>query len=94
MDYLEIAGEKYGSDEIIGHIANRLAEIGVHSFQSIQVNAQTNHISIAFDDKQDVQIANAISGSDSHSMNNVFQSKDAVSFLLSLFSTSNQPGFC
>ncbi len=94
MNYLEIAGEKYGSDEITSHIAARLAEIGVNSFQSIQVNAHCNHLSIAFDDEQDVQIAMAISGSDSQSISNVFESKNAVSFLLSLVNTSNQPGFC
>jgi len=94
MNYLEISGEKYGSDELTSHIANRLAEIGVNSFQSIQVNAQSNHLSIAFDDEQDVQVAMAISGSDSHSISNVFESRNAVSFLLSLVNTSNQPGFC
>ncbi len=94
MNYLEIAGEKYGSDEITSYIATRLVEIGVNSFQSIQVNVQKNHIAIAFDDEQDVQIAMAISGSDSKSMSNVFQSKDAVSFLLSLVSPANQLGSC
>ena len=94
MNYLEIAGEKYGSDELTSHIANRLAEIGVNSFQSIQVNAGNNHLAIAFDDKQDINIANAIAGSDSQSRSNAFQSKNVVSFLLSLVNTSNQPGFC
>jgi len=94
MNYLEIAGEKYGSDELTSHIANRLAEIGVNSFQSIQVNAQSNHLSIAFDDEQDVQIAMAISGSDSQSISNIFESRNAVSFLLYLVNTSNQTGFC
>ncbi len=94
MNYLEIAGEKYGSDELTSHIANRLAEIGVNSFRSIQVDAQSNHLSIAFDDEQDVRIALAISGSDSQCRSNVFESKNAVSFLLSLVNTSNQPGFC
>ena len=94
MNYLEIAGEKYGSDELTSHIAARLAEIGVNSFQSIQVNAANNHLAIAFDDKQDVNIANAIAGTDSQSRSNIFQSGNAVSFLLSLVNTSNQPGFC
>ena len=94
MNYLEIAGEKYGSDEITSHIANRLAEIGVNSFQSIQVNTHSNHIEIAFDDEQDVNIANAIAGTDSQSRSNIFKSKNAIAFLVSLTDTSNQPGFC
>ena len=94
MNYLEIAGEKYGSDELTSHIAARLAEIGVNSFQSIQVNAANNHLAIAFDDKQDVNIANAIAGTDSQSRSNIFQSENAIAFLLSLTDTSNQPGFC
>ena len=94
MNYLEIAGEKYGSDELTSHIAARLAEIGVNSFQSIQVNAANNHLAIAFDDEEDVQIAMAISGSDSKSRSNVFESRNAVAFLLSLVNTSNQLGFC
>ena len=94
MNYLEIAGEKYGSDELTSHIAARLAEIGVNSFQSIQVNAQSNHLSIAFDDEQDVQVAMAIAGADSRSKSNIFQSENAIAFLLSLTDTSNQPGFC
>jgi len=94
MNYLEISGEKYGSDELNGIIAARLSEIGVNSFQSIQVNTQSNHLEIAFDDKEDVAIANAIAGPDSRSISNIFQCKNAIAFLLSLTDTSNQPGFC
>jgi hypothetical protein len=94
MNFLEISGEKYGSDELTAIVAARLAEIGVNSFQSIQVNAQRNHLSIAFDDKQDIEIAKAISGSESHSLNNVFETRNAVSFLLFLVNTSHQPGIC
>jgi len=94
MNYLEIAGDKYSSDELTDIAAARLAEIGVNSFQSIQFNTQNNHLAIAFDDKQDVNIANAIAGTDSQSRSNIFKSGNAVSFLLSLVNTSNQPGFC
>ena len=94
MNYLEIAGEKYGSDELTSHIAARLAEIGVNSFQSIQVSAANNHLAIAFDDEDDVEIARAIAGADSRSKSNIFESRNAVAFLLSLLNTSNQLGFC
>jgi len=94
MNYLEISGEKYGSDELNGIIAARLSEIGVNSFQSIQVNTQSNHLEIAFDDKEDVAIANAIAGPDSRSISNIFQSRNAIKFLLSLTNTSNQAGLC
>ena len=94
MNYIEIAGEKYGSDELTSHIAARLAEIGVNSFQSIQVSAANNHLAIAFDDEDDVEIARAIAGADSRSKSNIFESRNAVAFLLSLLNTSNQLGFC
>lgn len=94
MNYLELSGEKYGSDELTSIVAARLAEIGINSFQSIQFNTQNNHLAIAFDDKQDVNIANAIAGTDAQSRSNIFQSENAIAFLLSLTDTSNQPGFC
>ena len=94
MNYLEIAGDKYSSDELTDIAAARLAEIGVNSFQSIQFNTQNNHLAIAFDDKQDVNIANAIAGTVSQSRSNIFKSKNAIAFLVSLTDTSNQPGFC
>ena len=94
MKYLEIGGEKYGSDELNGIIAGRLSEIGVKSFQSIQVNAQSNHLEIAFDDKKDVDIVKAIAGPNSRSISNIFQSRNAIEFLLYLVNTSHQPGIC
>ena len=94
MNYLEIAGDKYSSDELIDIAAARLAEIGINSFQSIQFNTRNNHLAIAFDDRQDVNIANAIAGTESQSRSNIFQSTNAIAFLLSLTDTSNQLGFC
>ncbi len=94
MNYLEIAGDKYSSDELTDILAARLCEIGVNSFQSIQVKTQNNHIAIAFGDAQDSQIAKAIAGSECKLKGNIFQSKNAIAFLLSLTDTSNQPGFC
>ena len=94
MNFLEISGEKYGSDELTAIVAARLAEIGVNSFQSIQVNTLDNILAIAFDNEQDVQVAKAIAGSESNSKGNVFQSLNAAAFILDLYTTSNQPGFC
>jgi hypothetical protein len=94
MNYLEIAGDKYSSDELTDIAAARLCEIGVNSFQSIQVNTLDNILAIAFDNEQDVQVAKAIAGSESNSKGNVFQSLNAAAFILDLYTTSNQPGFC
>jgi hypothetical protein len=94
MNFLEIAGDKYGSDDLASYAATKLSEIGVSSFQSIQVNAQKNQIAICFDDEEDALIASAIGGAQAHTHNNIFQSNDASSFLISLYNTSNQPGFC
>jgi len=94
MNYLEIAGSKYSGVELADITADRLYEIGVKSFQSIEVSVRKNHLSIAFDNEQDVEIVKAISGSESQSLNNIFETRNADLFLLSLVNTSHQPGFC
>lgn len=94
MHYLEISGEKYGSDDLASFAATKLSEIGVSSFQTIQVNAKRNHIAICFDVEEDVRIAAAIGGYPSRIHSNIFQSADASGFLLSLLCTANQPGIC
>ncbi|NQV16140.1 hypothetical protein HQ531_11830 [bacterium] len=94
MNYLEIAGEKYGSDDLVSYAATKLSEIGVNSFQSIQINTENNHIAICFDTEEDALIACAIAGFQSRINSNVFQSDDATDFLISLQCTASQAGFC
>ena len=94
MNYLEISGEKYGSDDLASYAATKLSEIGVSSFQTIQVSAQNNQIAISFDEEEDALIACAIAGDQARTHSNIFQSNDASGFLLSLFNIANQPGFC
>ena len=94
MNYLEISGEKYGSDDLASYAATKLSEIGVSSFQSIQVNTQKNQIAICFDDEEDALVACVIAGSPNRTRSKIFQSSDATAFLLSLYNIADQPGFC
>ncbi len=93
MTYLEISGEQYGSNELISFAAAQLSEIGVNSFQAIQVDAGQNKIDIQFDDLNDSIIVHAINGAN-HRFNTLkFTSNNARQFLLALFETSNQAAF-
>ena len=93
MTYLEISGEQYGSNELISFAAAQLSEIGVNSFQAIQVDAGQNKIDIQFDDLNDSIIVHAINGTDHRFTNHKITSNNARQFLLALFETSNQAAF-
>lgn len=91
MNYLEINGERFGSNDLIGFLTNKLTEIGVNNFQSININTASNQIDIQFGDIIDANIARAIAGSP-QSNKHQFQTKDARHFLLALFETTVQAG--
>ena len=93
MNFLEISGEKYGSNDLISFTATQLTEIGVSSFQSIQVDTRQNQIDILFEDMDYTKIVHAINGTPQTVNTNEFKSNDARQFLLALFETSNQAAY-
>jgi hypothetical protein len=93
MNYLEINGERFGSNDLIDFVTTRLTELGVNSFQAIHIDAKKNHINIQFDETADANIASAIAGLPQQNNNKQFETKDARHFMLALFETSVQAGF-
>ena len=93
MNFLEISGEKYGSNDLISFTATQLTEIGVSSFQSILVDTRQNQIDILFEDMDDTKIVHAINGTPQPVNAKEFKSNDARQFLLALFETSNQAAY-
>ncbi len=90
---LEISGEQYGSNDLIGFVATQLSELGVNSFQAIQVDAGQNKIDIQFDDLNDSKIVHAINGTHQRFNTHTFTSNNARQFLLELYETSNQAAY-
>ena len=94
MNYLEINGEMFGSNDLICFVSTKLTEIGIHSFRSIHIDVQNNLIDIHFDDRVDADITKALAGLPQQNNNNHFQSRDAKLFMLTLHETSAQEGYC
>ena len=48
MHYIQIADDKYGSDELAGLVSNGLSLLGLDSYRTIRVSTRKNRISIGF----------------------------------------------
>ena len=86
MHFLEIAGEKYGGDELSSLTANGLAGLGLDSFHSIDVDTRTNSIAIIFDKEEDSSTVGAITGSNKTINGKLFHSNNVSQFILELYS--------
>ena len=85
MHYLQIAEDKYCSDELAGLVSNGLSLLGLDSYQTIRVSTKSNRISIGFKTLEDANITRTIAGIPPHPRNKTFRSRDVSQFVLDLY---------
>ena len=88
MHYLQIAEDKYGSDELAGLVSNGLSLLGLDSYRTIRVSTRKNRISIGFKALEDANTTRTIAGIPLHPRNKTFRSRDVSQFVLDLFSVA------
>ena len=88
MHYLQIADDKYGSDELAGLVSSGLSLLGLDSYQTIRVSTKKNRISIGFKTLEDANTTRTIAGVPPHPRNKTFRSRDVSQFVLALFSVA------
>jgi hypothetical protein len=88
MHYLQIADDKYGSDELARLISSGLSLLGLDSYQTIKVNTKNNRISIGFKTLEDANTTRTIAGIPLHHRNKTFRSRDVSQFVLDLYSVA------
>ncbi len=86
MHFLEIAGEKYGNDDLSRITANGLAGLGIESFQTIEIDTRKSSIAISFDEVEDTAIVQAIAGVSQQNSGKEFSSDNVSQFILELYS--------
>ena len=85
MHYLQIAEDKYCSDELAGLVSSGLSLLGLDSYQTIRVSTKSNRISIGFKTLEDANITRTIAGIPPHPRNKTFRSRDVSQFVLDLY---------
>ena len=88
MHYLQIAEDKYGSDELAGLVSNGLSLLGLDSYRTIRVSTRKNRISIGFKSLEDANTTRTIAGIPLHPRNKTFRSRDVSRFVLDLYSVA------
>jgi hypothetical protein len=85
MHYLQIADDKYGSDDLSSLVSSGLSLLGLDSYRTIRVSTKNNRISIGFKTLEDANITRIIAGIPSHPRNKTFRSRDVSQFVLDLY---------
>ena len=85
MRFLNIAGDYYGTSQLAQLTADGLSNLGLDSFQHINVNIETDQVSIIFEKLEDATCVRAIAGANQLSSSKEFQSKNIGQFILNLF---------
>ncbi len=88
MHYLQIADDKYGSDELSKLVSSGLSLLGLDSYQTITVSTKNNRISIGFKTLEDANITRTIAGIQPHPRSKTFRSRDVSQFVLDLYSVA------
>ena len=88
MHYLQIADDKYGSDELSKLVSSGLSLLGLESYQTIRVSTKNNRISIGFKTLEDANITRAIAGIPPHPRSKTFRSRDVSQFVLDLYNVT------
>ena len=88
MHYLQIADDKYCSDELAGLVSNGLSLLGLDSYRTIRVSTRNNRISIGFNTLEDANITRTIAGIPTHPRDKTFRSRDVSQFVLDLYSVA------
>ena len=88
MHYLQIADDKYCSDELAGLVSSGLSLLGLDSYRTIRVSTRNNRISIGFKTLEDANITRTIAGIPPHPRNKTFRSRDVSRFVLDLCSVA------
>ena len=88
MHYLQIAEDKYGSDELSSLVSSGLSLLGLDSYRTIRVSTKNNRISIGFKTLEDANITRIIAGIPSHPRNKTFRSRDVSQFVMDLYSVA------
>ncbi len=85
MRFLNIAGDYYGRSQLAQLTADGLSNLGLDSFQHINVNIRADQVSIIFEKLEDATCVRAIAGANQRSSSKEFQSKNIGQFILNLF---------
>ena len=85
MHYLQIAEDKYCSDELAGLVSIGLSLLGLDSYRTIRVSTKKNRISIGFKALEDANTTRTIAGLPPHPRNKTFRSRDVNQFVLNLY---------
>jgi len=85
MHYLQIADDKYGSDELARLVSSGLSLLGLDSYRTIRVSTRNNRISIGFKTLEDANITRTIAGIPPHPRNKTFRSRDVSQFVMDLY---------
>ena len=88
MHYLQIADDKYCSDELAGLVSSGLSLLGLDSYRTIRVSTKNNRISIGFKTLEDANTTRTIAGVPPHPRNKTFRSRDVSRFVLDLYSVA------
>ena len=88
MHYLQIADDKYCSDELAGLVSSGLSLLGLDSYRTIRVSTRNNRISIRFKTLEEANITRTIAGIPPHPRNKTFRSRDVSRFVLDLYSVA------
>ena len=88
MHYLQIAEDKYGSDELSNLVSSGLSLLGLDSYRTIRVSTRNNRISIGFKTLEDANTTRTIAGMPTHPRNKTFRSRDVNQFVLNLYSVA------
>ena len=88
MHYLQIAEDKYCSDELAGLVSSGLSLLGLDSYRTIRVSTKKNRISIGFKALEDANTTRTIAGVPPHPRNKTFRSRDVSQFVLDLYSVA------
>ena len=88
MHYLQIADDKYCSDELAGLVSSGLSLLGLDSYRTIRVSTRNNRISIGFKTLEDANITRTIAGIPPHPRNKTFRSRDVSQFVLDLYNVT------
>jgi len=88
MHYLQIADDKYGSDELSKLVSSGLSLLGLDSYQTIRVSTRNNRISIGFKTLEDANITRTIAGIPPHPRSKIFRSRDVSQFVLDLYNVA------
>ena len=88
MHYLQIAEDKYCSDELAGLVSSGLSLLGLDSYRTIRVSTKKNRISIGFKALEDANTTRTIAGLPPHPRNKTFRSRDVSQFVMDLYSVA------